>query len=133
VGLSVSLGQGPQGWNVTAGAEPVPPAPTTPKFQDGRVILPASAPGRVVTLADPETGVTLLVGTLREPGESVAVRRRGSEFELLPSRQGVLVEALSERLALRTVADGFLLTAEPEGLTVSPRSTVELGDAAGLT
>src|SRR6185312_5936138 len=127
------LGQGPQGWTVTAAAEIPSSAQATAKFQDGRVILAASAPGRVVTMADPETGATLLVGTLREPGESMPIRRRGSEFELLPSRQGVLVEALSERLALRTVADGFLLTAEPEGLTVSPRSTVELGDAAGLT
>jgi hypothetical protein len=102
---------------------------------DGRLVLKAVAPGAVVTLADPGTGTTLLVGTQLRPGQGIAVRRRSVQFALLPTWQGVVVEAIADTLQLRPVQDGFVLTSSPSELAMSPPSDVAdlLAHAVGLT
>lgn len=85
-----------------------------------RLLLQGGLPGGSVTLADPATGETLLVGTLRQPGPGVQQARRLPEFDLLPSMQGAAIVARSDRLALRvTTENRFSLQAagtEPLGL-----------------
>ncbi|GGJ00748.1 hypothetical protein [Neoroseomonas lacus] len=85
-----------------------------------RLLLQGGLPGGSVTLADPATGETLLVGTLRQPGPGVHQARRLPEFDLLPSMQGAAIVARSDRLALRvTTENRFSLQAtgtEPLGL-----------------
>lgn len=85
-----------------------------------RLLLQGGVPGGSVTLADPATGETLLVGTLRQPGPGVQQARRLPEFDLLPSMQGAAIVARSDRLALRvTTENRFSLQAagtEPLGL-----------------
>ena len=132
-GLSVALNPTPQGWIVAILTGAPPPRPIGEHLVGNHFQLAADAPGRVVTIADPETGATLLVGTQRQPGQAVAIRRSGPEFSLLPSWQGVLVEALSDRLVLRAEPGGFALSAEPDGLAVSPLTDDALTDAAALT
>ena len=86
-------------------AEPDPGPPA-------RLLLHGGQPGAVVAISDPETGETLLVGTLRRAGPAVTVGRRLPEFELLPSMLGAAVLARSDRLALRvTTGDRFALQA----------------------
>lgn len=93
-------------WIIEATREPAsaeaPPLRLT--SDDGpppRLLLEGGEPGGVVTLLDPETGETLLVGTLREPGPAVAVGRRLPAFEVLPTMLGAVLVARSDRLVLR--------------------------------
>ena len=74
-----------------------------------RISLPGDAPGQVVSLADPDTGATLLLGTQRQPGQGIAVIRRTPRYLLLPTWQGVAVQPLVDSLSLRSVKSGFML------------------------
>jgi predicted negative regulator of RcsB-dependent stress response len=89
-----------------------------------RLLLEGGQPGGVVAIADPATGETLLVGTLRQPGPAVPLARRLPSFDLLPTMLGAAVVARSDRLRLRaTTGDRLALeaaTGEPLGLGVLP-------------
>jgi hypothetical protein len=119
-GKALVLSQAPHLWRITV-------VPIEPKLQpiranatDGRLVLPAAAPGRVLSLADPDSGATLLVGTQRQAGQGVPLLRRAVEFLLMPTWQGVVAEPISDELALRPVLDGFVLTGGAGGLALSP-------------
>ena len=112
--------------------------PIEPAMAGDDIRLPLAAPGAVVSLRDPETGATLLVGTARKPGDGVATLRQTPEFRLLPSWQGVVVEPISDRPVLRAEQGGFLLTASDprgHGLAISPMTsaTNALAEASALT
>ena len=86
---------------------------------DGRLDIRATAPGRVVSLADPDTGATLLVATQLRPGQGVPVLRRAAEFLILPTWQGIAVEPFGDDLSLRPAQDGFLLAGGTGSLALS--------------
>ena len=132
-GMTIRLSPAPQGWVVAAVTNPPRLAPIEEHVGQGRLLLSAAQAGKVITVADAATGATLLVGTQDQPGQAVAIRRRGSEFTLLPSWQGVLVEALSDCLTLRRTSTGFVLGTEPGTLAVSPLDGDALTEAATLT
>jgi hypothetical protein len=75
------------------------------------LLLAASAPGRAVTVSDPATGGTLLVGTLRREGEAIAAPRHFARYALLPTWLGVAAARLGDQVSLQTVKEGFLLSA----------------------
>ncbi len=106
-----------------------------PVAQAGSLHLAAPMPGHAVSLLDPVTGAPLLVGTERGPGAGLSLRRRAPEFALLRSWRGVVVEALSDRLRLRPVPDGFVLSLAGGSLAIGPggAETAGLTDAALLT
>jgi hypothetical protein len=133
--LSIVLTQVPRGWRVAALTATPRQQPIAASLVDGHVNLAAEQPGDVVNLADPDTGATLLVGTQHRPGQGVATNRRSTEFMLRPTLQGVVVEPLSDTIALKQVPTGFTLTGGPDGLALSPPTgvTEALMDAAGLT
>lgn len=119
-GKALSLTPLPRGWRIAAlsAAPRLRPIIITP---DKRALnLTAEDPGEVVTMADPVTGGTLLVGTQRRPGSAVLTPWRTAEFELRPTLQGIVLEALSDRLTLRRTANGFQLSGGPDGLFMSP-------------
>ncbi|MGC8476724.1 MAG: hypothetical protein ACP5NP_10255, partial [Acetobacteraceae bacterium] len=133
-GIRLALSHQSAGWLValahhTPAAAAVRPLPTAAGLR-----LPTPAPGREVSLLDPETGAPLLVGTERGAPAGVRVTYRAPQFALLRSWRGVAVEALSDRLALRPARDGFLLTARG-GLALTPGGpdAKALADAALLT
>jgi hypothetical protein len=126
-GKALSLSQRPHAWRITAVAVEPKLQPIHATAADGRLVMPAAAPGRVVTLADPDTGATLLVGTQRQAGQGVPVLRRAVEFVLLPTWQGIAVEPISDDLALRSAQDGFVLTGGAGSLALSP-----MPDAANI-
>ena len=115
---------------------------TSPKLQpiavslaDGHLILAVEQAGDVVSLADPDTGATLLVGTQHRPGQGLSPYRRTIEFILRPTTQGVVVEPLSDGITLKQVATGFVLSGSQSGLALSPPTSATAGllDAANLT
>ncbi len=65
-----------------------------------RLALRAAAPGRVVPLADPDTGLPLLVATVGEAGQAMPLPRRLPQAELLPTTLGAAVLVRDDRLRL---------------------------------
>jgi hypothetical protein len=123
------------GWNIAIqpGGKAARPIPFSPK--DGRLELLADAPGTVVSMANPATGATLLIGTMRAPGQAVLSGRNATEFLLLPAVLGVVVEPIADTVTLRTVPTGFLLSGGPAGLalTTPTAQTNAAAAAAHLT
>ncbi len=133
--LSIALTQMQQGWRIAALASTPKQEPIVASVADGRINLAAEQPSDVVNMADPDTGATLLVGTQHRPGQGVRLARHSSEFILRPTSQGVVVEALSDAIALKPIPAGFSLSGPVAGLALSPPTgaTAELIDAAHLT
>ncbi|MGE4046848.1 MAG: hypothetical protein AB7F35_18445 [Acetobacteraceae bacterium] len=131
----VVLSRLPQAWRIGASRTAGDAHALVPVAADGHLNFAAEAQGRVVSIADPEGGGTLLVGTLRKPGQAVTAGRRTTQFALLPTGQGVVIEALADTIALRSVPSGFQLAGTPNGLLLSPPSltTDVLLAAARLT
>ena len=130
-----TLAQTAQGWRISLVPTPPRLAPIVPTSGEGRITLAADAPGQVVSIPDPDSGATLLVGTQRRGGQAVLTPRRGAEFDLLLTGQGVVAEPLADRVGLRVAPNGFMLVGEPGGLALSPGSEGAelLADAIALT
>ena len=114
-----------QGWVITMrhGRGPPESAPARLKAGIFSVAMP-NALGSVV-LVDPVTGGKLLVGTVRDHGAGILVPHTSPEVAILPSWEGVLAAARSDRLALEAGKAGFRLLAA----TGPPLSAV-MGDAS---
>ena len=116
----ISLTRIPAGWRIAV-LPTVKPARAIPFLPvDGHLDLPAEAPGTVISMADQSTGATLLIGTMRRPGQAFQSLRRTPEFALLPAELGVVVEPLADSIALRPVPKGFQITGGLNGLAISP-------------
>ena len=133
--LSPALTQLPQGWRIAALTTAPKQQPIAVSSANGRLDLLAEQSGDVVSLADPATGATLLVGTQHRPGQGLAASRRSTDFILRPTTQGVVVEPLSDSIVLTQVPTGFSLAGGPAGLALSPQTsiTTAMMDAAHLT
>lgn len=132
---SIALTQMAQGWRIAALTVEAKQAPIAAANVGGRLSLAADQPGDVLSLADPDTGATLLVGTQHRPGQGLATTRCGTEFVLRATIQGVVVEPLSDQIALKQIPTGFSLTGGTAGLLLSPATSMTdvLMDAAHLT
>lgn len=121
-----------RGWIVSAGPPSVPTegiesrlVETSPNIFSMRFAM--SEPSRVVSVMDPETGVTLLVGTQGVPGQALLGERLQTQFVLVPTLQGLVVSPTSDDIRLRREADGFGLSAGP-----SAGGTIESGVQSGV-
>jgi hypothetical protein len=100
--------------------EPGPPA---------RLLLRAARPSRSVAVLDPETGGTLLVGTVRDGGEATPAGRRAAAFEVLPTRLGAAILPRSDSVTLRALPAGFAADPGP-GVTLAMGGEADAVDAA---
>lgn len=135
-GQALHLSRAPSGWTITLSPTAVPLRPIRPRLEANGLVLPAEAPGMVVSLPDPQTGGTLLVGTQTGAGQAMPVDRRAPQFALLPTWQGVVVAPASDALRLRTARGGFVLSAEGQpGLVLSAPNAAALAaeDASALS
>ena len=82
---------------------------------EGRLAMPVSGAHRVVPLQDPQSGLPMLVGTLRLDQSRVAMARHLVDLQLLETALGVAVIARSDALIMRAGGEGFLLDAEGGG------------------
>ena len=113
-GAALRLSRTGAGWSVEAA--PMPPgAALLPAVANGETRLPMPHASRVVTVLDPLTGGTLLVGTSLDAGPAAAVaeERRTPDLVLLPTWLGVAVAPAADRVDLRATTDGFILTGGP--------------------
>ena len=72
-----------------------------------RLVLRAVLPGRVVTLADPESGLPLRLGTVREAGQAMPVGRRLPELDLPATLLGAAVLARADSVTMQAGPDHF--------------------------
>jgi len=134
-GLELILQHERDGWRVVAGpAHGTAPA-ITPVERDGGLVLPVHDPGRTVSIVDPNSGATVLVGTELGSGSGVDLRLRAPQFVLWPSWQGIAIEPLSDRVALQALPAGFDITLDGGSLAMTPANaqTAALANAVGLT
>ena len=96
-----------EGWTVTVATAADTHEPLVPVSEKLRLQLPMTSPGQVVVVTDSETGQDLLVGPSQAAAPGLPVPFRVPEFTLLPSWQGVVMEAMSDRVALRSIPEGF--------------------------
>ncbi len=135
-GHALRLTKADTGWTVTAVPSHSGGRPIRAETVEGRLRLPADAPGQVVAVPDPLTGGTMLVGTQRSAGQWVPVDRRTPEFALLSTWQGVAVLPLTDALALRPHPEGFRLAAAADGaltLSAAESQTQAMTEAASAS
>ncbi len=112
------LSRGERGWIIAAGPPLIPIdnivsrlVETSPNVLSMRFAM--SDPSRVVSVMDPETGGTLLVGTQAVAGQASLGERMLVQFVLLPTIQGLVVSPNLDDIRLRREADGFGLFVGP--------------------
>ncbi len=126
VGLRAALVQGHWRFDLTPDAaasavglilEPMPGPPT-------RLALRGGAPGRVVALTDPLTGLPLLLGTVQpdHPGAGTPRGRVLPQAEVLPTSLGAAVLARAETITMAALTDRFLIGAGAGGLRMGPNA-----------
>jgi hypothetical protein len=118
----------PEGWLLEGAAAPPELRSIRPELDPGppaRLLLRAVRPAQAVAVLDPESGATLLVGTVREGGEATSLGRRAATFEILPTRLGVAILPRSDSVTLRPLPSGFAAGA-------GPGAALALGAEAGV-
>ena len=95
------------GWLLTPG-DTAPDRLDPATVVDG-LVFPFGQPGRVVVVADTETGADILVGTVRDSSQRVATSLRTPSFRIVPALLGLAVERIADRIELRPAPTGFLL------------------------
>lgn len=95
----------------------------------GRLLLPTPNPPESVMMVDPVVGDELLVVPLQETG-AFSVKRRLTEFQIVPSVQGLVIKPWHDRVTARVVPDGIEITSEG-GLKLSPRRDTGIFDPKG--
>jgi len=90
-----------------------------PEFALGsRLLVATGSPPAPFYYPDPVVGDDLIVLPLRETG-AFTIRRRLSDFQVVPAAQGLVIKPQHERVVARIVPDGVEITAEG-GLKMSP-------------
>ncbi|WP_043343253.1 hypothetical protein [Belnapia moabensis] len=97
-----------------------------------RLMLRASQPGRVVPVTDPESGLPLLLGTVREAGQLMPILRRLPELDLPSTHLGVAVLARADQVTMRPTAGGFLVGAANGSLFLDT-AAAEMSAAEAMT
>lgn len=123
------------GWQLAAMDVAAPLRSILPEAEAGgtnRLSLRAEQPAEAVPILDPETGATLLVGTVRAGGEAVPVARRAASFEMLQTQLGVAVLPRADTLSLRALADRFVLDGGAAPLGLGPEMPRQAA-AAGMS
>jgi hypothetical protein len=106
----LALRRQPDGWVVAVQHAPLSAQEAAPaRFRAGTVTITMPEAADTVVLLDPDTGGKLLVGTVKAHGPAILVPHASAEFTLLPSWDGVVLRATSDRLSLAPVKDGFAL------------------------
>ncbi|MFT8246720.1 hypothetical protein ACLIBK_22025, partial [Roseomonas sp. BN140053] len=102
-------------WLLEAVRDAPPGRSILPAPEGEALALRAVRPGRVVVVEDPETGLPLLLGTVRDAEQNSPLRRSLPRAELLPTILGAALLARGDGVSLRAGAERFLLAGAGEG------------------
>lgn len=103
------------------------------EFDQGRAILHAARPSRVISFNDPLTGGPLLVGLVTQAAPRQLVTRGLADFDLLETFLGVAVLARADRVALRSGAERFVLSVEGGSVSLAAEPSEGQFAALGMT
>lgn len=87
------------------------------------VLFHVAGPGRTVSFTDPGTGSQIIVVPVATAGQGLPVTREFPQFRALASRQGVVIQPLSDGIQV-AVAPGIVQVSDAEGLIVSYGSSL---------
>jgi hypothetical protein len=76
-----------------------------------RLVILANQPGRVVPVTDPESGMPMLLGTVREGGQFMPIARRLPELDIPVTVLGAAVLARADEVTMQAGTDRFLIGA----------------------
>lgn len=125
-GLAVSAVARGTSWTVVIGGQPVAVVGVPVERADtGEAVLVARMAGatKAIWLTDPLAGDRFAAVTALAPGKGFADRRRTIDMALLPTAQGMAVEATAEDLGILAETDRVTFS-RPNGLILSPPSAV---------
>lgn len=133
--LALSVAGGGNSWRITPSSGSSAQGAIKATVANSNLLLTATQPSASITVTDPDTGATLLVGTQRQAGQNIPMRHASVDFVLLPTWQGVVVQPNADSIQLRITHDGFAITDNGTGLALSPpsESANQFANAAGLT
>ena len=97
-----------------------------------RLVLPVERVGESMAIRDPEVGDVLTVLTTILLGYGIAGERRFVEFHLLPTAQGIVVAANTDRLQIQSRGDSVVINATG-GLLVTPVADRSRLSSGGMT
>lgn len=97
------------------------------------LVLRVAQPGGVVTLADPESGLPLLLGTVREANQAMQVGRRMPELDLPATLLGAAVLARADTVTLRAGRDHFMVSTSGGARLSLDGAITQDPHAAGMT
>lgn len=137
LGQQIAVRQEGSDWFLSVVPRQHPAATATPtlraEFDQGRAILHAPRPGRVLSLSDPLTGGPLLVGLVTQAAPRQLGTRGLAELDLLETFLGVAVLARADRVALRPGAGRFTLSIEGGSVSLAAGPDAMQGLAPGMT
>ena len=110
------LARRPGAWVLEAAEAPPPGRAIRTELDPGppaRLLLRSALPSRSVAVLDPETGGTLLVGTVRDAEEATPLGRRAAALEVLPTRLGAAILPRADTVTLRAQENGFVASPGP--------------------
>ncbi|MGK7868704.1 hypothetical protein [Falsiroseomonas sp. E2-1-a20] len=126
-----------QAWLLDQPAGEVALRAILPEVEPGppiRLVLRATRGLGSVSVLDPETGTSLLVGTVRDGAEAVPAGRRAAIFELLPTRLGAALLPRADTVTLRVLEGRFVAGAAPGAeLALGPETPGAAAAAASMT
>ncbi len=103
----------------TVPPEALVPMPEPQAAGGPRLVVPVAAPGRSIVVGDPEIGDTLIVVPTIPLGRGLNRHHRYPMFELLPTRQGIVVAPLIDSLRVDSGRDEVIVS-RLAGLSLSP-------------
>ena len=131
---NLALARTKAGWSVAISNEDRRAAnlkPFTMTVDQGRLMVAADQPGRVISVPDPVTGGVVLVGTQLVPGQGMPVARRSPEFGMFETWQGIAILPLADALRLGPVTAGFVLALDPpRPLAISAATPQTISESA---
>jgi hypothetical protein len=108
-GARLALHRKPDGWIVAVEHGRLDRDVAQVRLQHGVLLIANTQAADTLVLVDPATGAKLLVGTVHDHAGPVQVPHVSPEFSLLPSWEGVVLLAVSDRLTLAPEKQGFAL------------------------
>jgi len=99
-----------QAWRLRLAPEPVGPSqPLDVEHSDGQLRIPASDPGKVITLDDPGTGGEMHLVPVAGPGQGMAVTRAFPTATILRTAVGVAVVPNADDIEVATTENAVVI------------------------
>lgn len=123
-GASFSTAQAATHWSVVVSADAAAAegtaivTETQPADVGGGRVVFGQKTGALLEVSDPATGDTLLVTALDTPNRGVAIARSFVQFDVLASRQGIVIRPKSQGISLKHSNEGIEVAAS-DGLILS--------------